>query len=73
MKVTVRDTDQPDRVVWTVPILPGLGIPAVGSRLVLKERAHHGGGQKAIVVDVVWRFATKEPSETEVDLLVKFD
>lgn len=72
MKVTVRDINQPERVITDAyAVDPLFGPPAVGDEIYLRERAYQ---TNHLLIGTVtrrqWHVVTGEPHETELALLV---
>ena len=72
MKVTVRDVARPDAVLQEWQVHPHLGLPYVGTRVLLRRSAYQAKRKQAHVVDYLWVLPSDDESP-EVQMLVAVD
>lgn len=73
MKVTIRDAKRPDTVIREWPVVPHLGLPYIGARILLPRAQYQPRQQTLRVIDYIWDLAPADGGDLEVQMLVTGD
>ena len=73
MKVTIRDAARPDTILREWAVMPHLGLPHVGARILLPRAQYQPRQQTLRVVDYIWDLSPDDGGDIEVRMLVTAD